>query len=197
MQMWHTAVNATERIGELKSGIPLGETLVLRDPLEALQKIEQMLQAAKRGVILITSSQSLKNMVKNDFFVKHIREGLNLRIMAPIDLDNIEAAKKLAVNCEVKHVAINYLTMMLIDDTHLFMFKTPPTSDLTDDSIFYVIDTFYTNAPRFSDRVSEMLNDTWKRGIDLSEINLQAGIKLPTVAVSKTDHLSKIVKAVL
>ena len=197
VQMWHTAVDATERIEELKTGIPIGETLVLRDPREAWQKIEQMLEAAKKDVILITSSQSLNNIVESDPFAKHLREGLKFRIMAPIDLDNLEAAKKLAVNYEVKHVAINYLTMMLIDDTYLFMFKTAPMSDLTDESIFYVTDTVYTNDPRSSDRVSEMLNDTWKRGTDLSEINSQAGIKLPTVTVSKTDNLSKIVKAVL
>ena len=196
VQMWQTSVDVTKRIEELKTGIPLGETLVIRDPDEAWQKIGQMLDAAKKDVILITSSQSLNSIVESDPFAKHHKEGLKYRLMAPIDLDNLDAAKKLSANYEIRHVAINYMTMMLIDDTNLFMFKTAPMNDLTDES-FYLTDTFYTNDPRSSERVSEMLNDTWKRGTDLFEINSQAGMKLPTVTVLKTDSLSKIVKTML
>lgn len=196
VQMWQTSVDVTKRIEELKTGIPLGETLVIRDPDEAWQKIGQMLDAAKKDVILITSSQSLNSIVESDPFAKHHKEGLKYRLMAPIDLDNLDAAKKLSANYEIRHVAINYMTMMLIDDTNLFMFKTAPMNDLTDES-FYLTDTFYTNDPRSSERVSEMLNDTWKRGTDLFEINSQAGMKLPTVTVLKTDSISKIVKTML
>ena len=49
--------------------------------------------------------------------------------MASIDLDNLEPAQKLATRYEIKHVPISYLTMMLVDNKHLFMFKMPPLSD--------------------------------------------------------------------
>ena len=135
--------------------------------------------------------------MENDPFAKLHKEGVKFRIMAPIDLDNLDVAKKLSVNYEVKHVPINYMTMMLIDDKSLFMFKSAPLNDLTDESSFYMTDTFYTNDWRSSERVSEMLNDTWKRGKDISEITSQAGMKLPTATVSSEETVSKIVNMVL
>jgi CBS domain-containing protein/sugar-specific transcriptional regulator TrmB len=196
VQMWQTSVEAYERIDELKTGVPLGETLVIKDAKEARQKMDQLLDAATEDVVLITSSQSLNSIVENDPFAKHRKQGLKYRIMAPIDLDNLDAAKKLLAHYEVKHVPINYMTMMLIDDKNLFMFKTPPLSDLADES-FYLAETFYTNDPRTSEHVSEMLNDTWKRGTDIAEITSQAGMKLPTVNISLNEKVSNLVKAVL
>jgi CBS domain-containing protein len=117
--------------------------------------------------------------------------------MAPLDLDNLEAAKKLSANYEVRHVPINFLTMMLVDNKNLFMFKTPPVNDWTSESLFYMGDTFYTNEPRSIERVSEMLNDAWKRSMGISEITSQPGMKLPTVEVSSADTVSKLVEAII
>ncbi len=88
--------------------------------------------------------------------------------------------------------------MMLVDDQNLFMFKSAPLSDVSDESFFYLNETVFTNDRRSSERVSEMLNDTWKRGIDLSDIMSQAaGMKLPTVTVATNQTLSKLVNTVL
>ena len=195
-QMWQTGIEADRRIDELKTGKPIGETAVIKDPNEAWLKVEQTLKAAQKDVVLITSSQSLLSLVENDPFAKYHKEGLHFRLMAPIDLDNLDAAKKLSSRYDIKHVPINYMTMMLVDNYNLFMFKSPPLSDPTDEA-FYLADVFYTNDPKSSERVSEMLNDTWKRGTDLSEITSQAGIKLPSVTVSTNDTVSKLVDVVL
>jgi len=197
-QMWQIGVEAERRIEELKTGIPIGETLVIKDPEEAWQKVIQMLDSAKEDVILITSSQSLLSLIEKDPFEKHHKPGIKFRLMAPIDLDNLEAAKKLSSNYEVKHVPINYMTMMLVDDRNLFMFKSAPLSDVSDESFFYLNETFFTNDKKSSERVSEMLNDTWKRGMDLSEISSQAaGMKLPALSVSINETVSQLVKLVL
>ncbi len=196
LQMWSVGTDAVSRIEELKTGIPIGETRVIRDADEAWAKVEQMLDTATKDVVLITSSQSLNNLIEKDPFAKHHKEGVKFRLMAPIDLDNLEAAKKLSSYYDIKHVPISYMTMMLVDDKNLFMFKSPPMDDLTEES-FYTTDTFYTNDPRSSERVCEMLNDTWKRGMDLSEITKQAGMKLPNITVSMNDTVSKLISAVL
>jgi sugar-specific transcriptional regulator TrmB/CBS domain-containing protein len=197
-QMWQIGVDADRRIDEIKTGVPIGETLVIKDPEEAWQKVEQMLDNAKEDVILITSSQSLISLIEKDPFEKHHKAGVKFRLMAPIDLDNLEAAKKLSANYEIKHVPINYMTMMLVDDRNLFMFKSAPLSDVSDESFFYLNETVFTNDPRSSERVSEMLNDTWKRGMDLSEITSQAvGMKLPTVTVATNQTVAQLVNLVL
>jgi sugar-specific transcriptional regulator TrmB/CBS domain-containing protein len=197
-QMWQVGLEADRRIEELKTGVPIGETTVIKDPEEAWRKVIQILDNAKQDVVMITSSQSLIRLIEKDPFEKHHKQGVTFRLMAPIDLDNLEAAKTLSANYEVKHVPINYMTMMLVDDRNLFMFKSAPVDDFSDESFFYLNDTVFTNDRKSSERVSEMLNDTWKRGMDLSEISSQAaGMKLPAISVSARDVVSQLVDAML
>jgi predicted transcriptional regulator len=87
--------------------------------------------------------------------------------------------------------------MMMVDGKHLFMFKSPPLNDWTSDPIFYMGDTYYTNDPKSIERVGEMLNDAWKRGMEISQITSQPGMKLPTVEVSSTDSVTKLVETML
>jgi len=162
-----------------------------------LAKVLKAFGSAKEDVIAITSSQGINNILENDIFAKHCKKGLKCRLMAPLDLDNLEAAKKLSGTYEIKHVPINFLTMMLIDNKYLFMFKSPPLNEWTSDSVFYMGDTFYTNDSKSIERVSEMLNDAWKRGMEISQLTSQPGMKLPTVEVSSEDTVSKLVEAML
>jgi len=197
VRMWHSAVETARRIDELKSGIPIGETVVIKDPEEAWAKITKVLETAKEDIVFITSSQSINNLLENDPFYKYCKKDLKCRIMASIDLDNLETAQKLAVHYEIKHVPISYLTMMVVDNKHLFMFKKPSLTEMANESGFYLVDTFYSNDPSSTERVSEMLSDIWKRGVEISEISSQAGMKMPTVEVSTAETASKLVKIML
>jgi predicted transcriptional regulator len=196
-RMWESAIEVTRRIDELKSGIPIGETVVIKDPEEAWSKVTKVLETAKKEMIFITSSQSINSLLEHDPFYKYCHKGMKCRIMASIDLDNLKTAQKLAAHYEIKHVPISYLTMMVVDGKHLFMFKKPSLTEMTNESGFYLVDTFYSNDPSSTERVSEMLNDIWKRGVDISEISSQAGMKLPTVEVSTAETVSKLVKIML
>ena len=197
VQMWQTAVDYAMRIDELKSGIPIGETVVIKDPEEAWAKITKVMETAKKDIVFITSSQSVNNLLKDDPFQKYCKKGIKCRIMASIDMDNLETAQKLAGRYEIKHVPISYMTMMVVDGRHLFMFKKPSLSELTNGSGFYLNDMFYSNDPSSIERVSEMLGDIWKRGVDLSEITTQAGMKLPTAEASTTETVATLVDTML
>jgi sugar-specific transcriptional regulator TrmB/predicted transcriptional regulator len=197
VQMWQSGVDASRRIDELKSGIPIGETLVIKDPEEAWSKVTKVLESAKKDIVIITTSQSINRLSENDPLINYFKKGLKVQLMASIDLDNLEPAQRLSTHYEIKHVPISYLTMMLVDNKHLFMFKMPPLSDVGTESAFYLADTFYSSDPSQIERVSEMLSDIWKRGIDISEISNQAGTKLPTVEVSTIDVVAKLVDKML
>ena len=196
-QIWQSSIDASRRLDELKTGIPIGETLVIKDVEEAWNKVIRILESAKKEVVIITSSQSINRLAENAPLIKFFKKGPKIRLMASIDLDNLEPAQKLAEYYEVKHVPISYLTMMLVDNTHLFMFKNPPLTDLGIESAFYLADTFYSTDPSQIERVSEMLNDIWRRGIDISEISSQAGTKLPIVEVELTDSIAQTVERML
>ena len=193
VQMWQSGVDASRRIDELRSGIPIGETLVIKDAEEEWSKVTKVLEGAKKDIVVITSSQSINRLAEDDPLEKYFKKGLKVRIMASIDLDNLEPAQKLAIRYEIKHVPISYLTMMLVDNKHLFMFKTPPLNDFGTEAAFHLPDTFYSTDPGQVERVSEVLNDIWKRGIDIKEISSQAGTRLPAVAVSTTETVAVIV----
>ncbi len=197
VQMWQSGVDASRRIDELKSGIPIGETLVIKDPDEAWSKVTKVLESAKKEIVIITTSQSINRLSENDPLINYFKKGLKVQLMASIDLDNLEPALRLSSRYEIKHVPISYLTMMLVDNKHLFMFKMPTLSDVGTESAFYLVDTFYSSDPSQIERVSEMLSDIWKRGIDISEISNQAGTKLPAVEVSTTDVVAKLVDKML
>jgi sugar-specific transcriptional regulator TrmB/CBS domain-containing protein len=196
-QMWSIGVDASRRVDELKSGVPIGETVVIKGAEEAWSKVTKILENAKNDVVIITSSQSINHLAEDDPMVKFLKKGLKVRIMASIDLDNLEPAQKLSHRYQIKHVPISYMTMMLVDDKHLFMFKMPPLGDLTNESAFYLPDTFYSSDPSQIERTSEMLNDIWKRGIEITEISSQAGMKLPKVEVPLTETVSALANLML
>ncbi|NLF89092.1 CBS domain-containing protein [Candidatus Bathyarchaeota archaeon] len=197
VQMWQSGVDASRRIDELKSGVPIGETTVIKGVEEAWNKVVKVIESAKNEIVIITSSQSINRLAENDPLTKFFRKGLNVRLMASIDLDNLEPAQKLAKHYEIKHVPISYMIMMLVDNKHLFMFKSPPLSDVGTESAFYLADTFYSTDPSQVERVSEMLDDIWKRGIDIAEITSQAGTKLPTVEVETCESVACTVERML
>ena len=196
-QMWQSAVDVVRRIDELKNGTPIGETVVIKDPDEAWAKLTKVLEAAKNEIVLITSSQSINSLLKNDPFSKYCKKGVKCRIMASIDLDNLETAKKLLARYEIKHVPISYMTMMVVDNKHLFIFKKPSLDEMANEFGFYLTDIFYSNDSSSIERVSEMLSDIWKRGVEISEICTQAGMKMPSVEASTTETLATLVNAML
>ncbi len=196
IQMWHSAVEADARIDELKSGIPASETIVIKDPEESWARIQKVLSTAKEGITIITSSQSINSLLKNDPLEKYCKEKVNCRIMASIDLDNLEPAQKLSARYQIKHVPISYMTMMVVDNKHLFMFKRSPITELGNE-LFFLTDTYYTTDPSSIERVSEMLDDTWKRGIDIPEISQQAGMKMPAVEISTGETVAVLADAML
>jgi diaminopimelate epimerase len=125
------------------------------------------------------------------------KKKLKLKIMAPIDLDNLEAAQKLSEISQVRNVPISYLMMLATDSEHLFIFKTPPLNKATTRTAFHMDDVFYTNDARYVERVEEMLNDIWKRGMDIHEITSGPAAKTPILNVSSNIIASKIIDMML
>jgi len=197
VQLWQKAVDAKSRIKALKTGIPLGETFVIRDHEEALAKIGEVLGTAKEEVIAITSSEGINRLLENDPFMKYRKKDLRFRIMSSIDLDNLEPAKKLVATYQIKHVPVNYLSMIIVDKKALFMFKSLPIEGSSFGAPFYLDDTFYTDDPLTVERADEMLNDMWRRGVEISELDSQAGIKLPTVDVASEEKVSELINVML
>jgi CBS domain-containing protein len=195
--MWRGAIKAEDRIRELKTGKPLEVTAIIKDAREAETKLETTLEKADKEIIAIVSSNSIAAILEGKLFETAVKRKLKPRIMAPIDLDNLEAAQKLSETCEVRNVPISYMMMLAADSEHLFIFKTPPLNKSTARTAFHMDDVFYTNDARYVERVTEMLNDIWKRGIDIHEITSGPATRTPIATVSSHDTATKVIDSML
>lgn len=196
MEIWRNAVSAEERINELETGKPPEETTIIKEPADVQAKIKSVLDAANNEIILISSSIGINKIADDEQFKKCSERGVKIRIMAPIDLENLEAAQKLSAFCEVKHVSISYLAMMIVDNKHLFMFKTPPLEEQSLQSPFYLHSTFYTNDQKHVERVKEILDAIWKRGTLLSEIG-SSKLTGTAIEVSSSSTILEVVDTML
>ena len=194
--IWRNSVNVNDRINELETGTPIEETFVIKNPVDTQTKIENIFDNTKNEIILITSSVGINKISESSMFKKCLQQGIKLRIMAPIDLDNLGAAKELSKHHEIRHVSINYLTMLIADGKHLFIFKSPPL-EAEIDSPFYFGETFYTNDPKYLERTNGLLNDIWKRGTAISEIGSTCSMGTPVVEVTDSTIVPEIVDTML
>lgn len=192
MEIWRNAIKVNDRIKELETGKPVEETKVIKDPAEAQTKITNVLDTTTNEIVLISSSTGINKISESNPFLKYVDKGIKLRVMAPIDLDNLESAQKLSKLYEVKHVSISYLAMMIADGKHLFIFKAPLLEE-ENQFPFYLYNTFYTNDQKFVERASELLNDIWKRGTLVSEIGSGGPMGTPIVEVSSSNTILEVV----
>jgi sugar-specific transcriptional regulator TrmB len=105
-QMWSIGVDASRRVDELKSGVPIGETVVIKAADDAWEKVTKVIENAKEDVVIITTSQSINNLAEDDPLTRLLKKDLKVRIMASIDLDNIEPAQKLATHYEINITSV-------------------------------------------------------------------------------------------
>jgi len=196
-EMWRSAINIKERINELEKGTPREETTIIKDPTDSQTKINTVLDSTKKEIVVISSAAGINKMSRNNPFKPYMEKGVKLRIMAPIDLDNYEEAQKLAKQYMIKHVPISYLTMMIADNKHLFMFKTTPLGEEEDTYPFYLRNTFYTNDQKYVERTGELLNDIWKRGTNITETASESLTGTPIIQVPSTATLTEIAETML
>jgi CBS domain-containing protein len=197
LEMWRGAIQADDRIRELRTGKPVEVTAIIKDAKEAETKLETTLEKAEKEVIAIVSSDAIAAILERKLFETAVEKKVKLKIMAPIDLDNLEAAQKLSKIGEVRNVPISYLMMLAADSEHLFIFKTPPLNKSASRTAFHLDDVFYTNDARYVERVVEMLNDVWKRGMDVQEIASGPDARTPIVKVSSNDTAAQVIDLML
>jgi CBS domain-containing protein len=195
--MWRGTIKAEDRIRELKTGKPVEVTAIIKDAREAEAKLETTLEKAHKEIIAIVSSDAIAAILERKLFETAVKKKLRLKIMAPIDLDNLEAAQKLSEISEVRNVPISYLMMLATDGEHLFIFKTPPLNKSTARTAFHLDDVFYTNDARYVERVAEMLNDIWKRGMDIHELTAGPAAGTPMAKVSGSVTASEVIDLML
>ncbi len=194
LEMWNNAVPVENRIEELETGKPVEETLIIRDPREAEARLQNTLNKARKDVVVIAASDALGKLSVDDFLSTSKGKTPNYRIMAPIDLDNLNAARDLCNLYDVRSVPISYMSMVAVDNEHLFMFKTGGNPKATTKAAFNMENVFYTSDARYVERAKDILDELWKRGIDVKEMISGKAVEAPIVEVSSSDSVTLVVE---
>jgi len=191
-EMWDVAVPAEERIQELRTGEPAAETTVIRDAERARAKLSSVLGSAEKEAVTILSSDALTPSLRDELLLGSSNNRVKFRIMAPIDLDNLGAAKVLSETFEIRSVPISYLAMMVVDRRHLFIFKTSVRGTVAG-NLPSLENLFYSNDQRYVERVCSMLDDIWKRGTDVRDLISGKAVPMLGQHVLGSDSVNKVI----
>jgi len=172
--LWHNSTEMQRKINEIEIENSMPNTCIMTDKEVAAKKYFETLQAAKKEIVLLTTSKGLIEYAKNKGLLRDwAKSGASIKIMAPITRGNSEAAQQLQKTFAVRHVPENYMVATIVDEKHFFQFKTRPweqgrldsTPDF--DNLFYITDLEYVR------KMLTTLDDVWKNACVTSAVPME------------------------
>lgn len=161
--VWENSVEIEKRMLEIETGKPGARTFVINDPKAAQKAYQGAVKSSKEDIVIMTSSEWLIACRNEMQMLKESsREGVRVRIMAPITGENLKTALELSEYFEIGHVPASYLTTTVIDGRHLFQFKNPSLKAETPEAESLFANTYYTSDNEHVERVKTMLDDVWR-----------------------------------
>ncbi len=173
--LWDNSTELETKIIEIESGKPTPKTYVIKDAETARSAYDKATEAAEKEIVIMTSSQGLSNFSKSlPKLNGKPKNGIKVRIMAPILGENVKTALELSEYCEVRHVTASYLTTTVVDGKYLFQFRNPSQgTKLSEQSQLYE-NTFYTSDIEYLKKTKTMLDDVWKNALPPSAATAQS-----------------------
>jgi hypothetical protein len=173
--LWNNSTEVKKKISEIESGKPSPKTCVIKDAEAARRAYIQVGETAKEEIVVMTSSPGLVAFSKNINMAKNwAKNGMKVRIMAPIFSENLKVALEMSEYFEVRHVPASYLTTMVVDGKHLFQFKNPSVETETSETLPLFENTFYTNDVEYVKKTKTMLDDVWKTSQVPSDVPVES-----------------------
>jgi sugar-specific transcriptional regulator TrmB len=185
---WRNAQDINKKIDEIEASKPTLKKNIISDAETAYKKYLEILHSAKEEIMITTSPKGLLDYWNNIHLVKHcIERGVAIRIMVPIEGENMEVVHQLLKFCEIRNVSPFNQETTIIDGKQLFQFKKSPSDqerheEPETNTCFK--DAFHTNDQRYVEKMKNTLNNIWKASYvpsthPLEEITeLQANAKM-------------------
>jgi sugar-specific transcriptional regulator TrmB len=173
--LWNNAIDIQQKIAEIENKDYTFRPEKILDKDSAQAKYEEIIESAKKEIIIMTSSEGLFGLLKKLPQLEELFErGVSFKIMAPITNENVEAARQLSKVSTVKHVVFSYLITTIIDGTHLFQVenkKSPLGNPFAD---HYFGGLFYSCNPQHVERVKKMLDNVWQTALTPSSDTIKS-----------------------
>ena len=162
-ELWENSLDIEKKIIELETGKPVSKMKLLKNIKTTEKLYFDSLDNAKKEILIVTSSNRIKGLVNNiKSLNKWCKNGVSIKIMAPITTENLESTNKLFDCCEVKHIPIGYSEMTIIDNQKLFQFTKPYPENNKNSELLNLEDVLFTNSPVYINRMKNMLFDMWR-----------------------------------
>lgn len=160
-ELWNNSLSIEKKIDELETGKPALQMKLIKDKKTAEKLYFDSLDAAKKEILIVTSSKRLKGLSNNITSLnKWCRTGVSIKIMAPITGENVEVAANLLECCEIRHIPFGYSEMTIIDDQNLFQFNNPTSEN--NDEVLNLENVFFTNDIIYVGQAKRIINNVWK-----------------------------------
>jgi sugar-specific transcriptional regulator TrmB len=179
---WINSIDVISKENQATVSQKATKNLVLVNSKGARKKYFEVLQSAKKEVLIVTSPIGL---VELDTAPDQIwlSEGVHRKVMAPITRGNLNAARHLSNHAEVRHVSNGYLGSTVIDGKHLFQFRIDKDEDCT--SSFENV--FYSDEQSIVEKTLFLLKAIWDKSQPPSSLTLES-IANATIS-SGADHV--------
>jgi sugar-specific transcriptional regulator TrmB len=183
--LWNNSTDLEQKIIELETGKPSQNTHVISDAETARRKYEEILRSAKEEIIMVTSAEGIVSRWKKMAMLREwAKDGISIKIMAPITSENLNAAQELAKFGEIRHVPASYLETTIVDGRHLFQFKNRPPDEKKPRAQHFG-NAFYTSDLEYVEKTKNMLSYVWQNAGGLSTIPLESIIGVERVDIAK------------
>jgi len=161
--LWRNSTDLERKIAELETGKPAQNTQVISDAEAAFKKYDELLCSVEKEIVVVTSAEGLlAHREKMERLKNWVARGVSVRILAPINSENLQAAHELSKCVAVRHLSDSYLETTVIDGKHLFQFKNQPSEAKRRGEWPYFENAFYTNDLEYVEKTRKMLNVFWQ-----------------------------------
>lgn len=124
------------------------------------KRYERACSLAQQNLTILTSAQGIIELSQNkERLEKAVKDGITVRILAPITKENLETAIQLAKLCEVKHVSANYdVETILVDDSVVLQLRNKEVGSTSKTQ-----NLVYSNNSEYVGMLKNGLNEIWSR----------------------------------
>jgi HTH-type transcriptional regulator, sugar sensing transcriptional regulator len=163
----------TELSNLFSNGIKFIEPADLSGSLKGRQNmynhLDMMLREAKKSATIVTSAEGLNRKMEalKSSIDKAKKRGINVRVAAPINADNIKIAKELSKVAEIRSLDKSHGRFALIDDEQMmFMLLDDKTVHPNYDVAVWLSSGYFAKS------LSQMVNLAWKDFTPLNKVKL-------------------------
>jgi sugar-specific transcriptional regulator TrmB len=183
--LWLNSTDIEKKIIEIETGKPTPKMSIIKDEKTAEKMYFDALNRAAKEILIVTSSRGLIGLSKNINKLKNwSKNGVSIKIMAPIMSENLGDAYNLLEFCEVRHIPVGYTETVIIDGQNLFQFHTPLPEHEKKREVTNFQNVFFTNDSSYVKHTKDMLSDIWRKTHAPSDVSMQF---LPFSEASKSE----------